>query len=307
MIKEKKYKSYILKWLNEKRKYIKESSYANYSYIVHNYVIPYFGNMNTKSIDVKTIQNFIFYMHDNGLSNKTIKDVVSVVKQSFINNSKININKRLHYPVQKKIKKMYILSINDQNKLMRYLINNPCGKNVGILIGLTLGVRIGEVCALKWKDVDFDNYILHIDKTIQRIYVKTESKNYSRLIIDTPKSYKSVRDIPINKEIINFLKVCKSSNEDYILTNKKQHLEPRSYRNYFYAVLKRLEIPKFNFHGLRHTFATNCILLGIDYKTTSELLGHANINTTINLYVHSSMEEKKKSINKVYKSLTDDM
>ena len=230
-----------------------------------------------------------------------------IVKESIkcaINNNIIkNFDLKFNYPKSNNINHMYVLTKREQNILMEYVLNNINNKSIGILISLLLGIRIGELCALKWEDIDFKKKILHVNKTLQRIYIKDIDKNLSKVIVSLPKTNSSNRDIPINKELLDILKTLKTNKEDYILTGNNKNTEPRVYRSYFNTVLKKNSIKRIKFHSLRHTFATNCISLGIDYKTISELLGHSNINTTLNLYVHPRLSQKKKCIEKIYKNV----
>ena len=308
VIKKYKYEKYLYKWLLNKRKFVKESTYANYSNIVFKYIIPYIGNYYINSINHDILQNYIFILSDNNLSNKTIKDIMlivkSTIKQLFYDNKIKIFNLKFYYPKDNKNKKMYVLSKNEQNKLMEYILNNINNKNIGILLSLMLGLRIGEVCALKYSDIDFKRNIIHINKTLQRIYIKENKKSYTKIIITEPKSINSIRDIPVNENIIKILKKFNKSKDYYILTNNNKYIEPRVYRSYFNNLLKKLNINHFSFHSLRHTFATNCISLNIDYKTVSELLGHSNINITLNLYVHPNISQKRKCINMIYKNIT---
>lgn len=196
---------------------------------------------------------------------------------------------------------MYVLTKNEQNRIMKYAINNLNNKNIGILICLFAGIRIGEVCALKWEDINLNDGLISINKTIQRIFAKNKNNSYSKIIISSPKTKNTNRLIPINKNFTKILKSLKSDNENYILTGTNKYIEPRVYRNYFNNVLNTLKIKHFNFHSLRHTFATNCISLGVDYKTVSELLVHSNVNMTLDLYVHTSLSQKQKCYNKLIK------
>ena len=205
------------------------------------------------------------------------------------------------YGIDNKEKSIYILTKHEQNKITNYVLDNRNTKNIGFLISLYSGIRIGELCALQWKDIDFKNNKLIISKTIQRVYIKDKDKNISKVIITTPKTKNANREIPINKDFIELLKPLKTDKENYILSNNDKYIEPRTYRKYFNKTLKELRIKHFNFHSLRHTFATNCISLGCDYKTVSELLGHANVNITLNLYVHPRYSQKKKCIDLVSK------
>lgn len=314
LLKNKKilYKDWIYTWLLEKKDYIKESTYANYSNNIFNHIIPKLGNYYLNELNHKVIQDFLLELSKNGrkdntggLAEKTIKDITIIVKGSIkkgINEDKIkHIELTFNYPKDNKENKLYVLTKREQNKITNYVLENINSRNIGLLISLYSGIRIGELCALKWEDVDFKKNCLTINKTIQRVYIKDKDKNISKIIITTPKTKNANREIPINKDFLEILKKVKSDKKHYILTGNEKYIEPRTYRKYFNKVLDELKIKHFNFHSLRHTFATNCISLGVDYKTVSELLGHANVNITLNLYVHPRYSQKKKCIDLVCK------
>lgn len=314
LLKSKKilYKDWIYTWLLEKKDYIKESTYANYSNNIFNHIIPKLGNYYLNELNHKVIQDFLLELSKNGrkdnnggLAEKTIKDITIIIKGSIkkgINEDKIkHIELTFNYPKDNKENKLYVLTKREQNKITNYVLENINSRNIGLLISLYSGIRIGELCALKWEDVDFKKNCLTINKTIQRVYIKDKNKNISKVIITTPKTKNANREIPINKDFLEILKKVKSDKKNYILTGNEKYIEPRTYRKYFNKVLDELKIKHFNFHSLRHTFATNCISLGVDYKTVSELLGHANVNITLNLYVHPRYSQKKKCIDLVCK------
>lgn len=314
LLKNKKilYKDWIYTWLLEKKDYIKESTYANYSNNIFNHIIPKLGNYYLNELNHKVIQDFLLELSKNGrkdnnggLAEKTIKDITIIIKGSIkkgINEDKIkHIELTFNYPKDNKENKLYVLTKREQNKITNYVLENINSRNIGLLISLYSGIRIGELCALKWEDVDFKKNCLTINKTIQRVYIKDKNKNISKVIITTPKTKNANREIPINKDFLEILKKVKSDKNHYILTGNEKYIEPRTYRKYFNKVLAKLKIKHFNFHSLRHTFATNCISLGVDYKTVSELLGHANVNITLNLYVHPRYSQKKKCIDLVCK------
>lgn len=314
LLKNKKilYKDWIYTWLLEKKDYIKESTYANYSNNIFNHIIPKLGNYYLNELNHKVIQDFLLELSKNGrkdnnggLAEKTIKDITIIIKGSIkkgINEDKIkHIELTFNYPKDNKENKLYVLTKREQNKITNYVLENINSRNIGLLISLYSGIRIGELCALRWEDVDFKKNCLTINKTIQRVYIKDKNKNISKVIITTPKTKNANREIPINKDFLEILKKVKSDKKHYILTGNEKYIEPRTYRKYFNKVLDELKIKHFNFHSLRHTFATNCISLGVDYKTVSELLGHANVNITLNLYVHPRYSQKKKCIDLVCK------
>lgn len=306
------YKDWICEWLIERKDYIKESTYANYSSIVFNHLIPELGDYYLKSLDNKTLQQFILNMYRNGrmdnnggLSDKTIKDIVMLIKTSFKSALKDGlidyINLDFSYPRCANKTKMYILTKHEQKKIIDYCSNNKSSRNIGIMLALYSGLRIGELCALKWEDIDFKKNIINVSKTLQRVYIKSKNNNESKIIITTPKTKNANRIIPINCEFAIILKQIKTKNNDYLLSCTEKFIEPRTYRKYFDRMLKKNNIDHINFHSLRHTFATNCIRLGVDYKTVSELLGHSTVNITLNLYVHPQLAQKKKCIDLICK------
>lgn len=209
------------------------------------------------------------------------------------------------FPTDRERQELEVLSIANQKKIMRFVEENFTFRNLGIFICLSTGIRIGEICALTWDDIDTDNGVIHIRKTIQRIYVKENGIKKTELLIDTPKTATSMRDIPMIKDLYEILKPLKKvvNNDYFVLTNEATPTEPRTYRNYYKKLLDKLGIPPIKFHGLRHSFATRCIESKCDYKTVSVILGHSNISTTLNLYVHPNYEQKKKCIDKMFRKI----
>ena len=310
------YKDWIWEWLSFKKDYIKESTYANYSNIITNHIVPELGNYLLNKLNNKIIQNFLFFKSKNGrldnkggLSSKTIRDITAIIKSSLKSAFKENLIPNLSldfiYPKITQKEKIYTLSKRSQESLTNYILENQSIKTLGILLTLYSGIRIGELCALQWKDIDFKNNILHINKTLQRVYINDTEIHSSKIVITEPKTHNAERDIPISKEFANELKKYKTKPEHYLLSCSNKWIEPRTYRRFFERISKKANIERINFHGLRHTFATNCIKLGIDYKTVSELLGHATVNITLNLYVHPQMSQKKKCINLVCKNFQE--
>lgn len=287
-------------WLKYKKNTVKKSTYYNYSYSVAKYLYPSFAGKNITKI--KNYNNFIEELSDT-LSPKTVRDIVTKLKE-IINfyeeehNTKLNI-KKMSLPKLNK-KEIQILSNKEKQKLEKYCIEQNSLKSLGILICLNTGLRVGEVCALRWENIDFESKKIHIEKTIERIYSKEENKTI--VIIDTPKSITSVRTIPINSKLYNILKQIrgKSKKTDFVLTGSSEHyVEPRNYQYHFKEILKRSKVKKYKFHTLRHTFATNCIEAGMDIKSLSEILGHADVSITLNIYVHSSDKAKRKYLEKI--------
>ena len=284
-------------WLQNKKQFVKESTYATYRMIIKNHVNSFFEDK--VNITEEELQEFVLKKLDGNLSEKTVKDIVIVIKMVLNFSIKRNFIDRYNFditfPARSKKNIVEVLSKNDQKKLMNYLKSNFTFKNLGIIICLSTGLRIGELCALTWGDIDLSNGILKINKTIQRIYDIESDFKRTKLIIDEPKTKESNREIPLSNDIMKIVKpIIKLLNSDYyILSNDIKPLEPRTYRNYFKNILDILNIKYIKFHGLRHTFATRCIESNADCKTVSVILGHANINTTLNLYVHPNNDQKR--------------
>ena len=294
-------------WKEDKKQYVKKSSFSAYMLLVENHLLPVFGNKN--NIEESELQAFVFQKLKQGLSQKTIKDVLIVLKMVLKFGAK---NKWLDYttfdiqfPTEREKYNIEVLSRMHQKKIMQYIQEHFTFRNLGVYICLSSGIRIGEICALTWEDIDTDNGVINIRRTIQRIYTIEEDVRKTELILDTPKTKNSIREIPMSKDLLRMLKPFKKIVNDsfFVLTNEAKPTEPRTYRTYYKNLMRELGIPELKFHGLRHSFATRCIESKCDYKTVSVLLGHSNISTTLNLYVHPNMEQKKKAIEQMFRGL----
>ncbi|MCT4035272.1 site-specific integrase [Elizabethkingia anophelis] len=294
-------------WKIDKKQYVKKSSFSAYTLLIENHLLPNFGNK--IAIEEADVQSFVFQKLETGLSHKTIKDILIVLKMILKFGAK---NKWLQYtpfdiqfPTEREKHNIEVLTKTDQKKIMNYIQEHFTFRNLGVYICLSAGMRIGEVCALTWEDIDTDNGIISVNRTIQRIYVIEDGIRRTELILDTPKTKNSIREIPISKDLLRILKPFKKIVNPlfFVLTNDAKPTEPRTYRSYYKNLMKELKMPELKFHGLRHSFATRCIESNCDYKTVSVLLGHSNISTTLNLYVHPNMEQKKKTIEQMFKAL----
>lgn len=307
MVKEKTINQITEEWKEEKKKYVKKSTYAAYQLLIQNHIKPYFGDL--YEVNEEKVQQFVFDKLDAGLSEKTIRDIIIVlkmilkfgIKNGYLEYAQIDAK----FPSKQEKKDLDVLSKADQKKFMEHLRNNFTFKNLGIFICLSTGMRIGEICGLRWCDVDTVEGVIKVRHTLQRIYIIEGETRHTELLLDTPKTANSVRDIPMSSELLKMLKsLNKVVNENYyVISNDIKPIEPRTYRNYYKKLCKQLDISELKFHGLRHSFATRCIESKADYKTVSVLLGHSNISTTLNLYVHPNKEQKKKTIDKMLRSL----
>ena len=293
-------------WKEEKRKFVKLSTISAYAVILENHLLPTFGNKEIV-ITEQEVQEFVLLKLDAGLSQKTVKDFLIVLKMIYRYGVKINEFQHcdwdIKYPNVQENKALEVLNITNHKKLMAFVSDNFTFRNLGILICLQTGMRIGEVCALQWGDIDLQKGVVSISKTIERIYIIDSEVKHTELIISSPKTQNSHRDIPLSKTLLQMLRPLKRIVNDkfFIITNEEKPTEPRTFRNYYKTVLRTLNIPPLKFHGLRHSFATRCIESNCDYKTVSVILGHSDISTTLNLYVHPNNEQKKKCIDKMLK------
>ena len=303
----KTFEEIVVLWQADKKQYVKRSTYSAYSLLISNHLIPAFSGKT--DVTENLVQDFVFTKLEQGLSQKSVKDILIVlkmilryaVKQGYMEHREIDVK----FPTERERQEVEVLNRSNQKRIMEYLKSHFTFMNLGIYICLSAGLRIGEVCALVWDDIDIETGVINVSKTIQRIYVIEGGKKHTEVIIDTPKSKNSIRETPIAKDLMKMIKPFKKvvNGSFYVLTNSAQPTEPRTYRNYYNRLMMQLDMPKLKFHGLRHSFATRCIESRCDYKTVSVLLGHSNISTTLNLYVHPNMEQKKKCVEQMFRML----
>ena len=294
-------------WKDDKKQYVKKSTYAAYCLLIQSHLIPELGErMDIREEDVQGLVNRKLAA---GLSQKTVRDILVVLKMILRFGAKHGLQE-LHqidivFPTDRERQDVEVLTITNQRQLMTYVKEHFTFLNLGIFICLNAGLRIGEVCALQWDDIDVAGGVIHVSKTIQRIYLVDGEEKYTELIIDKPKTKNSIREIPMTRDLLALVRPLKKivRGDFYVLTNAAEPTEPRTYRSYFNKLQQQLGLPKMRFHGLRHSFATRCIESKCDYKTVSVLLGHSNISTTLNLYVHPNMDQKKKCIDSMIRLL----
>ncbi len=296
------------KWLNIYQiNNLKAKTFCLYQDIIDLHLNPYFGKIDLANINNELVQKYILVKKEN-LSNVTINLHITLLKtimNQALENEIIQVNK-IYKTKKLKVnsKEVKAFSINDQKKIENYCLNSKeYYYSVGILLCLYTGLRIGELVALTWDDLNFKTKELYINKTITRI---RKNKEWIDMIIE-PKTKKSIRKIPLGNEIIILLKELKKKKiSKYIVSNKTgDRALIRTYQYFFTRIQNNLNIKEvLNFHALRHTFATRAIESGMDIKTLSEILGHSNTSITINRYVHSLDETKKKAMNKLSKMIS---
>ena len=295
-------------WKTDHRRYIKKSSYAIYLIHLNRHLLPWFGSGDVPTED--SIQAFVNQKVSEGMSFSTIRSSLLVLGMILTYGEKLgrwpHIAYSVHFPSEgKRRQKIDVLTKEQQKRLVGYLTDNLSFRNLGILICLMSGLRIGEICALQWKDLDTEAGVIHVTKSLNRLYLADGNEREYLLQVNSPKTASSVRDIPMSRKLIQNIKPFRKLMNPgyYVLTNAATPLEPRYMRDYFTRLMVRLGMPPVRFHALRHSFATRCIESNCDYKTVSTILGHASLATTMDLYVHPGLEDKKRVIEKMSRLL----
>ncbi|MDE5885377.1 MAG: site-specific integrase [Oscillospiraceae bacterium] len=286
-------------WMSAVKLKVKASTYANYRMKVDKHILPEFGKIKYEDLTAQMIHSFIQNKLNNGLSAKYVSDIVIVFKSMA---KYISIVHEFQNPIanvvlpKAKKKEMVLLTEEQQKHLCGHLLQDMNTTSLGVMLSLYTGLRIGEVCGLKWSDIDFGKCVLSVNRSVQRIR-NINGNSATKLLISTPKSETSKRSIPLPTFLIKFLQKFRGVSTAYVLSGSDKVIEPRTMQYRFKTILKKANLPSINYHSLRHIFATNSIKAGFDIKTLSELLGHATVETTLNRYVHSSIERKIECMN----------
>ena len=290
-----KFGEVVQMWLNSIVNTVKESTYSNYTMKTAKHILPYLGNICYEKLTADMLNAFVADRLSAGLSSKYVSDISVLIKSvcKFAHTRYGYDNKAEFMVLPKKEKRSdkRLLTNTEQNILNTWLVENITHGNAGIALSVATGIRIGELCALKWSDFDFEKSILTVSKTMQRI--KNHDGSGTKIVITSPKSKTSLREIPIPEFLKETLLKLKCGNDCFFLTGTCRFIEPRTMQYRFKSILKKLSLPQMNFHSLRHMFATRCVSLGIDVKTLSEILGHSSVKITLDRYVHSSMARKQ--------------
>lgn len=308
---ERRFSEVLLLWAQANRIRLKGGSDQRYDYLINAHILPELGGLKLSQISATKVNSFLMSKLTNGrldgkggLSSSYVSSIGIIVK-SAINFAVAEqmcppLRTPIHKPQVEK-KELEILNPEQLSILELYAKNNLSATSVGVLISLYTGLRIGEICALTWEDIDFNYQILHVRHTIARI--KNDNKDTTvktKLVIDEPKTKASKRDIPIPMLLMVVLnKYRETSNSQYVVSENEHFVSPRTYEYRYHKLLNTCKIAPINFHALRHTFASRCVEVGVDIKSLSEILGHCDSSITLNTYVHTSMSQKRSQLNKL--------
>lgn len=295
-------------WLSWKRVKLKEQTYRKYLYCIEKHIIPELGKIEIFDFDANMVNNFLLKKlscgrldGEGGLSKNYVR-TMSIIIHSAV---KYGVSEELCPPMKGQIYKpksekrdIIVLRKEEQELLERQITGNLTGENLAVYLSLHTGLRIGEVCALQWKNIDFKGNVMHVSESIVRI----NKDSTMSLRVGSTKSETSNRLIPITDSVAAALKEEKQrSSSPFIVSmnGSTTFMNPRTLENRYKALLKRSGLALIPYHSLRHTFATRCMECGVDVKSLSEILGHAGVNITLDIYVHPSMELKRSCMEKL--------
>lgn len=277
----------------------KRTTNDKYLFLIEKHIVTSIGNIKLSKINSLIINKFVDNKSKH-LSNSYVRTMAVIIKSALELGIKEKLvfvpNLDIHLPKIEKVE-LPILSVPEQGLLDEYIMNNLNCTTLGIYLSLYAGLRIGEVCALRWNDIDFVNSVIKVKSTVVRIKSK-DGKNYYD--ISDAKTASSVREVPIfSKLLVPLLKMKEKSKSPFVISTNECFVNKRTFEYRYHKVMKNAGVTDINFHALRHSFATRCVECGVDIKSLSEMLGHANVTITLNTYVHSSMELKKLQIEKL--------
>lgn len=303
-----KYKQWLNEWI---KLYVatasKPKTIDRYTDIVEKHIVPQLGECDLAELNLIQLQRFVTYLMQSGnlktnggLASSTINVIITVIQNSLktafavglIDTYFANAIKR----PKTKDRAVNCFTVSEQKTIVDYILTHKKYNLYGIVIDFFTGLRIGELLALTWDDIDLKSHILSVTKTCY--------DGKGGRTINAPKTNSSKRLIPFSKQLLPLLKELKQIGGSYVVTNRcGNYVILRTYQRSFELLLKRLNIPHKGFHSIRHTFATRALELGMDVKTLSEVLGHKNATITLNRYVHSLMEHKSEMMNRLGKLL----
>ena len=306
-------KDLCLEWLVMVRSSVKATTYDRYEFLVYKHIIPALGETRLEKLTLKSVSLFISEKLEKGridgrggLSARTVRNIVIVLKavlrQAGLEYGLNSTTSNLKLPKSER-PGIRLLTENNIAALEQNCRQTPDNSNVGLLLCMYTGLRLGEICALRWSDINWSQNEICIRKTVHRVTRRENDDGAkTRLMIGKPKTSNAERMIPLPTRIVSTLKrLADSQDKDaFILTGlASRFMDPRTYQNRFKRKLEQLQIEPVNFHAIRHTFATRCIEHGFDVKMLSEILGHSSVQITMDYYIHPSAEAKKDKMSRL--------
>ncbi len=295
---------FCTEWLQMQKGRVKESTYVKYDGIIMQHIIPRLGGCLPASLNTQLAESFKRELIDEGLSAGTVKNILLIL-QSVLKYSSVRLpgglpDIQIQYPKQSH-EEARVLSAQEQKRVVEYLQLDMDECKFGVLLALLTGLRIGELCALRWENISISAGTLRVEATMQRLKSSdSTSGGKTRIVIGTPKSDSSLRTIPLSKSAAALCRYAGDRGPGaFVLTGEARYMEPRTLQYRFNRYMRDCGLEGVHFHTLRHTFATRCVEVGFELKSLSEILGHANTSITMNRYVHSSLELKRDNMDKL--------
>jgi len=302
----KRFSVYCDEWLTLNRLKVKESTYVKYYAMINKHIKPKLGGCFVAALTSFIIEEFSQeLLFEEELSPKTVKDILvllkSILKYTRKNYSGIMAEIEITYPKESK-KEMRVLSREEQKQFTDYLLSDMDSIKFGVLLTLMTGLRIGEICALRWSDISLKEKVIRVGATMQRIKNMDEGETAkTKIIISDPKSDSSLRLIPLTDYAVELCKMLgKQSPTAFVLSGSSEYfIEPRTLQYKLEHFTKECGLEGVHYHTLRHSFATRCVEVDFEIKSLSEILGHSSPKITLERYVHTSMELKRSNMNKL--------
>ena len=283
----------------EQKRKLKESTVSRYRYVVRQYIQPQLGAAPLYALTEQRVADFYRKLQEQGLSAKSTRDVGVLLRAILRMAAKrgcfcTGLNAEL--PAYRK-RHVEIFTEPEILRLAHHIVNEPDLTGLGVLLTLNSGLRLGELCALRWSDIDLHAGFVRVEREVQRLY----EKGHTRLVVQPPKSESSRRRIPLPADMLSLLATYKPKHtgDTCLLTGTSILPEPRTMQNRYKSLLKRAGVPYRNFHALRHTYATRCIEQYVDVKSVSEMLGHSDVRITLQTYVHVSLRHKQQAVQSI--------
>lgn len=296
-------------WLASFTQSIKESTLTHYQYTLHKYLLPVLGGLSVSVLNETTLERLflkILSPEDGShkpLGSSSAQECLGMLRRILRYAAHLHLIPPIELCIQlprAKKAELQPLNLSEQTRIRAFLLDSPTPRKIGMLLQMNLGLRIGEICGLQWGDFDFESGSLMIRRTVCRVCC---GNGHTKLVVQTPKTQRSAREIPLPKQLLFLLKKLGepfAADTWFLSGNENRPVEPRCYRKSIRCYLRQASLRNVHPHLLRHTFATTCLQAGCDVKTLSELLGHTNANVTLQRYVHSDLERKRKELQRIY-------
>ena len=277
-------------FLEDRKNDVKPSTLECYRRNIQCHILPELGERVAVEVTAEEVNDFIEQLQED-YSPKLVREVGGLLLR-IVGMAGVGYGEDVTLPKVRQ-KAVEVFTEPELKQMGQVILRRPDRTGLGVLLTAYTGLRLGELCGLQWQDVDAGAGLLHIQRTVERI---SQTDGGTCLTVQPPKTENSERWVPIPKEMLRVLKAAQKQPDSYLLTGRERVPDPRAMQYRYKVLLTRCGVRYRNFHCLRHSYATRCVERGVDVKSVSELLGHADVRTTLRLYVHSSMDYKRRAV-----------